>query len=585
MQRLFRWWGLAAFVAVIAVLALLYALFMDSLLRHVIIRSGSTLVGAKVDLAKVELHLLDGKLILKQLQIANARAPMRNLLSVETLSADLDVQQLWWRRVHIERMQLLGLQFDSARTESGALPGVKPSGALELLPQMAQFDWQMLADKNGWEKLFDDLQLDSLQSVAALRTELKTAETDFKQRIAQLPTNEQLKAYENRWQQIAGKAQGSQLERALSFVSKAKELDALRRDVKAELAKVKALKSQFETSRERLQQHYERVRSAPERDLAQLLAHTSVDLPGTDKLLSNVLGPALNTRLNKGVDYYRVAEPWLNKARIVAGQHPDAPPPPARFAGLDVQFVEQLPQPLFWLKQAELSGELHWQQWQASFEGLVSDVADRPELVGEPSRLQLKASAQSGGDMQLLIEIDRRQPELSAALQLKARAIRFRDLALAETPALALQIEQGLLDLDVSAQQQPALSELKTTAALHDVQLRMSSNSAERFAQELVAELAKTTAFELELYWRKDAQGEQRSLNSSLDDIAKAAFKRVLSVRIAAKKAEVKAKLQARINSELAGLQQQWGDYAALENILREQGKALEDMSKRELKR
>lgn len=572
----FRWQGLLVFLLLLGLIAALYWFFADWLIKRGIEQAGSEFVGAKVELDQAELKLFAGELTLTRLQITNARAPMRNLIELAEIHAAIDLKQLFWQRIHLNDVRINGIQFDSARASSGAIPGKEPAGVMKLLPDMANVDWASLGNKEGGMAFLQSLQLESLQSVDKLRAELDAAKLRFEQRREALPDQAQLDAYKARAKALKIDRDASKTEQALALIKSAKEIDALRKDIKRDIEAVKALRDDLKQSRDTLKAQYETVKAAPKKDMERALAQLTVNIPGTDKLVSGMLGPALENRLNQGLGFYESAEPWIAKARIVAGQDPNAPPPPARFAGVTVHFPEREPQPNFWLKTAALDGSLNLLGWQGRFAGSLTDLSDSPALLAEPTRLALDGSGQDGGSLVLTASLDRRQAVPVADALLKFDALRFQPQVLSAQPSLRLSAEQGLLGGSVKVASKADWLRLETALQFSALKLSVASDQQNEIVQAILAELAQTDALQLSLLFERSAEGSRQELSSSLDDIVKQAVRRVLKRELDKKKDELRAKAEEKVRAELAKLDGAWQQLLALDGPLAEQLKSLE---------
>ncbi|NQD38498.1 TIGR03545 family protein [Permianibacter sp. IMCC34836] len=574
--KIFRWQGALVFLLVLGLLVGLYWLFADWLIKRSIEQIGSSFVGAKVELDKAELKLLDGTLSLQHLQITNARAPMRNLIELGEIEAAIDVHQLFWQRIHLSNVAVKNIRFDTARQSSGAIAGSEPSGVMKLLPDMAQLDWSQLSSKEGGAALLQSLDLESLKSVEKLRSDLDAAKARFEQRRAALPDQSRLDSYQARAKALKIDRDASRTEQALALIKSAKEIEALRKDIKRDIEAVKALRDDVKQSRDNLKAQYEAVKAAPKKDMDKALSQLTVNVPGTDKLVSNLLGPELEARLNQGAGFYETAAPWINKARVLAGQNPDAPPAPARFAGVTVHFPERDPQPDFWLKKAALDGALDVLGWQGSFAGQLTDVSDAPAMLAEPTRLQLDGKGNAGGTLALTAALDRRTAIAVADAALKVDALRFQPQVLSSQSALQLAAEQGLLAGELTVHQQPEQLRLETQLRFSALQLKVASDNDNAIVQAILKELAQTDAMQLSLLYEQSAAGTRQELHSSLDEIVKNAVRKVLAAELDKKKDELRAKAEEKVRAELGKLDAAWQQLLALDGPLAEQLKQLE---------
>ena len=126
-MKYFRWKAILPLALFVALVSVLYLLFMDRAIRKTIEFVGTEVIGAKVELESARLRLLKGSLELTGLQVTNPNAPMTNLMEVPSIVADLDMRALLMKKGVVESLMVHGVRFNTARTESGALPDLPPT--------------------------------------------------------------------------------------------------------------------------------------------------------------------------------------------------------------------------------------------------------------------------------------------------------------------------------------------------------------------------------------------------------------------------------------------------------------------------
>lgn len=117
-----RWSYVLPRLAVLAAGALFVAFGLDPLIRWGLFWGGQKMLGAKVEIAAVRTSLPRGRIRLQGLQVANPKAPLKNLFQAEQLLLDFDANALLRRRLVVDQAYVSGLKIDGERTESGELP-------------------------------------------------------------------------------------------------------------------------------------------------------------------------------------------------------------------------------------------------------------------------------------------------------------------------------------------------------------------------------------------------------------------------------------------------------------------------------
>jgi hypothetical protein len=232
----------------IALLAAAWFLLGGRLIESVIEREASNALGARVEIDRAGLRLFPAAITLHGVQATNPRAPMRNLVTAQSISADISLGQLLDRRIVSDTATLHGLRFDQPRTESGAIPGLTPEPEPEPAPPAAGIG-------------LPDPQRLSAESGARIQGELER-------------TGQAVEAIVAAWRE------------RLAALPPQPGPDALR-----------GLEHQLQQDRARIQQQLAHARNLPETELARLLAATGLDQrqPGnlSQALLAGELAPLI----------------------------------------------------------------------------------------------------------------------------------------------------------------------------------------------------------------------------------------------------------------------------------------------------
>jgi len=111
---------------------------------------------------------------------------------------------------------------------------------------------------------------------------------------------------------------------------------------------------------------------------------------------------------------------------------------------------------------------------------------------------------------------------------------------------------------ELIAHQSTELLRLATALEFSEVTLSATTNNDHALVQAIIAELAKTDAFQLSYLFERRGEAITRTLHSSLDDTVKKAVRRVLRQELEHKKQELRAKLEAKVQAELGSLDAAW---------------------------
>ena len=132
MKSWIRWRYVLPRLGAIVVVATLAQLGLSPLVRWLVIESGERTVQASVEVGETNVSLLGGDVVLRDIRVANARAPMRNLIEADRCELDLEAGALLHKQAIVDHGTLTGLRFGTPREMSGALPEVESDAASPL---------------------------------------------------------------------------------------------------------------------------------------------------------------------------------------------------------------------------------------------------------------------------------------------------------------------------------------------------------------------------------------------------------------------------------------------------------------------
>ncbi|MFC1877916.1 hypothetical protein ACFL2E_11710, partial [Thermodesulfobacteriota bacterium] len=161
MIKWLRWQGLIVFVMVAAVVFLAWYFLVGTIVRHSIEKTGTRVVGAKVELAKADVHLFPLGITLIHLQVTNPDSPMSNALEAGQIDFAIDSLNLLRRKIIIDTMTMKGVRFNTPRKTSGAVnlqakdqgPSETSKDTPSALPDMPSFQLPDIHEILAREKL------------------------------------------------------------------------------------------------------------------------------------------------------------------------------------------------------------------------------------------------------------------------------------------------------------------------------------------------------------------------------------------------------------------------------------------------
>ena len=119
---IFRWRAVVPLVLLLALIVAAWLLFADRVGRLSVERSGTAVLGARVDVRAFHISLLRGNVTIAGFVAASPFDSLENLFEADQFVVDLDLLPLLEKKVVIDRLAATGLRFGTRRTTSGFVP-------------------------------------------------------------------------------------------------------------------------------------------------------------------------------------------------------------------------------------------------------------------------------------------------------------------------------------------------------------------------------------------------------------------------------------------------------------------------------
>jgi uncharacterized protein (TIGR03545 family) len=513
---------------------------LDPLVRRSLISLGQAATGTKVELGEVRTSLLDSRVRLADLKVADPKSPMHNLFELREASVDLETRSLMNRKFVVREAAVRGLKFHTRR---------ETPGNLDAAPGAFGFDLELDGDRVA------DFALDWLEHVGATLQE--EIEEDFesvklvRELIQRWPTEyEQLKS---RAESLYGQVDDlrGMLQSPSPGTNPLRSIETVQR-VAGQVADVQGQIGQLRSDLERLHQQLlddrDRVQEATEHDVERIRRIAHLEALDATTLSHYLLGSETGRWTRSLLTSIRQGRKYLPK-KVDTRQ-------PVRGRGTTYVFAEPVPSPDIIVRSLVLEGEGSVDGRPYQFFGKIEGLSSQPRLLGEPIRF----AARTCGSIELALQVylDNSSDPGHDRIAIQCPRLQQPELVLGREDQLALCVAPGtasvsvVLDIvgdELSGRLQFQRDDLSMTPTLGPklggAELASKLEDAMRDVRKLEAAVLLSGTFEKPQWTLRTGLGEQLA----------AGVNRVVRQEIEAYRDQLLARLDEEVSTELASLE------------------------------
>lgn len=547
MMKWIRWRGLAAFIILVAVLAVIWFVAVDWVAKKAIEAAGTKAVGAKVEVAKADVTLFPVGIGIWGMAVTDPDRPMTNSVEFTFLHAALQLPALIQRKVIIDDLRVEGLRLDTPRKTSGAI--ARPKTEVDSSGDASDSQPGWMADLCGSGNLplislpsADEIlgrePLQSVKQIQALESRIESAAAQWQKKLKTLPDQKALSEYEGRAKAIKGSAKGLG-----DLLGSAVEAQTLAKDLQKDLKQIKKARKEFEAEYKSLEQAAKGLSKLPSAELKRLMAKYSLTADGAANWSRLLFGHNLCGWWQKAYHWYQRFAPYLS--RLPAGNDEPQTHRPFRGSGLDIRFQEKNPVPDLLIRQVHLDAQLK----VGKLTGQIDNITSHPQIVGKPLTFKfLGRKLQHAKDINLNGMLDFVQPQSpNHTAKLNIHGYQIRDFPLG-ADTLALIIKEAAADLRLDFNLKKAFTNTQLSAQLNHLTFDAPKKRSSELADVLIDAIRDAHSIGLKATLKGREPDYKTSLTSDIDDVLQKAAGRLVK-RQAAK---LETRLRTVVNEKLS---------------------------------
>ncbi len=435
-------------------------IFRNRLVESGIESTGTSVMGAKIEVDDLNLDVLDLSVRFKRLQVTNPEDGWRNLFELGPSHLDVASEPLFWNRYIINEFSIEDIRINTPRSTDGSIPGGQKSPALEVfqearrnlmaeLQQTPVYDLTRLINRDvKVDSVIAVLELSVFDSVKVLQAGMDSTGRYWADRLPQLDPRPKLSEV----QKILDPIQPGEI-RSLE-----KLLDTLAR-VKKARDTVVTLKGEVETAYKSIRQDLAynkgrilRVDDWAKADIERVKNKIGIPELKPSKIAEMLFGKASVERILGSIQYVQYARqsmPYIEKGRrvILAGKVRKPP----RGKGQNIIFPLENQLPKWLINKLFISGissnadtSLGW-RFSGGIKGLTSD----PAVYGKPAMINLKGRATGGSIFEFNGVLDHSDKVPVDKFEFSAKGIRLGKVNLVDVAYLPNKLKLQKADVSL----------------------------------------------------------------------------------------------------------------------------------------
>ena len=523
MTKWLRWHGLIMFGIVSLSLLLSWFFLADLLVKRSIEKTGTHVVGAKVELADADVHLLPLGITLKSLQVTDPDNPMSNAVEAGSIDFSLDMMNLLRRKIIINTMAMEGVRFNTPRKTSGAVtsqargkePHGKTGGTWPAVPGFPSFQIPDIHEILAREKL------ESLDQIENLRGEIDAAKADWEKRLAKAPDQKTFKQYQARAKTIQKGVKG--ISGALTMANDLKELQ---KDVSKDLNQLKDIQKDFIRDTDTLKKKLHQLKLMPQQDIHRILNTYTLSADGLGNVAQLLFGDEIGSTTRKVIFWYGKIKPLLAKAGSDNKQ--DSEEKPDRGKGIYVRFKETDPLPDLVARQVRVSMIIP----AGEIKGEIRQITTNQTLLGLPLEFNFSGDKLEGiQSINITGALDHIDPINSKdQVAVAVQQYRVKDFKLSASDNLPITLKNGLANLNLMAVLHEELLEADVRMSMNAAVLETSKKTTDNhLAKALRTALADVSKFSVNAKVIGPLDDYKIKMTSDLDKVLKNAVGRQIN--------------------------------------------------------
>ncbi len=574
-----RWNAIAIFAILILLFWIYFKLFFDSHMKSFMEWAGYKAMGTEVNISKLETTFASGQIAITQIQITSAEKPDFNSIELGSIRFGFSWDALLRLKFVVEEMTVESVQFMSKRAYTGKVAPPeppspdKPSLVSQLQDQAlnkVESKNNILGDFTAFLKTGDykqqlnsiESQLESKKLAEELEKKWKLKQTDWDQRVKNLPKEKDFAEFKKQFESIKSKDFKTPQELNESI----KKFNELKKQADDKVKIVNDFKNDLKTDLKAIETDYKTLDDKIKSDINAIKDRLKIPKINAGDIAKSLFMDYLTPYISKLDHAKNLAVKYLppkyskmiteNKKDKANEDTSDDIQPHPRDNGVTYEFPVTTGYPLFWIKKISISSKSNSQTDYGDIEGLITNVVSNQRQINKTTELNIHGDFKSknitGLKVYGLFNNLKEQPLVNFNFAVKNYPLQNIDLVNSPDGKISLPSSSMAINLETSTE---GFKDYRIALNNNFYNAQFVAEAQDKNVNELVKGVfSQITEFDLSA----KAQGELSSLNFDIESSLGRQLEKAFSATIQQKIDEINNEIKSKIDKEIGQFKAQF---------------------------
>jgi uncharacterized protein (TIGR03545 family) len=588
-----RWKGIIFLVVLIGIVVALSFLLTDRWLEKQLEKTGTAMVGAKVEIDRLDFSLFGLHMRWDSLQVTNPKNTMKNILTTGRTDFDMQFGPLLKKKVIVDNIQMINVTSGTDRTTDGKVEKKKkqqddkPNFISKTVDRLeadiaAAPAWQLddFSSKVNVDSILQFLNITSPDKIDSLQKNLANTYNQWDSTFSAVTWEEDLNFLKSR----ASAINVDELQTLDGLQAAYSTINLVNEKVDSLETFVTNTQQNFSNDIKSTQSQIGQVDNWIKDDFKNALAQAKLPSINKENIAQFIFGGKVVGQATQILGTINMVRGYAEKFK---SDKPKKEKPP-RFKGQTIYFTKQQALPNFWIKNIDLSG--HTTRGLEIGGQLKHPVSDQ-KIIGQPTTFDIKGKRGDGANLDFIGEFNYLSEMPMEKFTMNMGALPLNNVKLSDSPMLPQKMNKGKGDIVASLQVGGESLSGDLSFVARQIDFDFGEQPSEKRLDKTVRKILQSASkIDLDVSLKSDDNNTKLGLDSNLDELFAKELQNIVGEEIQAarekieatvdeKVTKVKADFDEYVSTQTQTLEAQMQKY---ETMLNEQ-KALVNQKKKDL--